>query len=144
MIWLATLSNGETSSKVPWLYIRNSCYNLLFFLSHATNMYFDCTAQASRVLKMERYSLQHLLQHFCGVTANKEYAVFIYLFLFTPVVFPLKIEDLSLHAKVYKSNPCRYQNADWRARPLPDVMIKCVCVLSLPCYNWSVVDFLFW
>ncbi|KEH23542.1 3'-5' exonuclease [Medicago truncatula] len=47
------------------------------------------TGQASRVLKMERYSLQHLLQHFCGVTANKE-----------------------------------YQNADWRARPLPDVMIK--------------------
>jgi hypothetical protein len=39
-------------------------------------MYFDCIAQASRVLKMERYSLLHLLQHFCGVTANKEYAVF--------------------------------------------------------------------
>ncbi|GER41804.1 3'-5' exonuclease domain-containing family protein [Striga asiatica] len=31
------------------------------------------TGQASRVLKMERYSLEHLLNHFCGVTANKEY-----------------------------------------------------------------------
>ncbi|KAL2900845.1 Protein RRP6-like 2 [Bienertia sinuspersici] len=31
------------------------------------------TGQASRVLKMERYSLEHLLQHFCGVTANKQY-----------------------------------------------------------------------
>ncbi|MED6135924.1 Protein RRP6-like 2 [Stylosanthes scabra] len=47
------------------------------------------TGQASRVLKLERFSLQYLLQHFCGVTANKE-----------------------------------YQNADWRQRPLPDVMIR--------------------
>ncbi|XP_010550642.1 PREDICTED: protein RRP6-like 2 isoform X2 [Tarenaya hassleriana] len=31
------------------------------------------TGQASRVLKLERNSLQFLLQHFCGVTANKEY-----------------------------------------------------------------------
>ncbi|KAK8260390.1 hypothetical protein V6Z12_D13G118300 [Gossypium hirsutum] len=31
------------------------------------------TGQASRVLKMERNSLEHLLQHFSGVTANKEY-----------------------------------------------------------------------
>ncbi|XP_038998441.1 protein RRP6-like 2 isoform X3 [Hibiscus syriacus] len=31
------------------------------------------TGQASRVLKMERNSLEHLLQHYCGVTANKEY-----------------------------------------------------------------------
>ncbi|RWR82153.1 protein RRP6-like protein 2 [Cinnamomum micranthum f. kanehirae] len=31
------------------------------------------TGQASRVLQMERYSLEHLLHHFCGVTANKEY-----------------------------------------------------------------------
>ncbi|KAL6575192.1 hypothetical protein OROMI_012477 [Orobanche minor] len=31
------------------------------------------TGQASRVLKMERFSLEHLLNHFCGVTANKEY-----------------------------------------------------------------------
>ncbi|KAJ0013507.1 hypothetical protein Pint_20010 [Pistacia integerrima] len=28
---------------------------------------------ASRVLKLERNSLEYLLQHFCGVTANKEY-----------------------------------------------------------------------
>jgi len=29
--------------------------------------------QASRVLQMERNSLEHLLLHFCGVTAKKEY-----------------------------------------------------------------------
>ncbi|XP_057506695.1 protein RRP6-like 2 [Actinidia eriantha] len=47
------------------------------------------TGQASRVLKLERNSLEYLLYHFCGVTANKE-----------------------------------YQNADWRLRPLPDVMLR--------------------
>ncbi|CAL4916871.1 unnamed protein product [Urochloa decumbens] len=31
------------------------------------------TGQASKVLHMDRNSLEHLLQHFCGVTANKEY-----------------------------------------------------------------------
>ncbi|KAG2325319.1 hypothetical protein Bca52824_008047 [Brassica carinata] len=31
------------------------------------------TGQASRVLNLERNSLEYLLQHFCGVTANKEY-----------------------------------------------------------------------
>ncbi|PIN04553.1 Ribonuclease D [Handroanthus impetiginosus] len=31
------------------------------------------TGQASRVLKMERHSLEYLLNHFCGVAANKEY-----------------------------------------------------------------------
>ncbi|XP_015691201.1 protein RRP6-like 2 isoform X2 [Oryza brachyantha] len=31
------------------------------------------TGQASRVLQMERNSLEHLLSHLCGVTANKEY-----------------------------------------------------------------------
>ena len=31
------------------------------------------TNQASRVLQMERNSLEHLLHHFCGVTANKMY-----------------------------------------------------------------------
>ncbi|KAL7137145.1 hypothetical protein ABFS83_10G073100 [Erythranthe nasuta] len=31
------------------------------------------TGQASRVLKLERFSLEYLLNHFCGVTANKEY-----------------------------------------------------------------------
>ncbi|MCD9638446.1 hypothetical protein HAX54_022442 [Datura stramonium] len=31
------------------------------------------TGQASRILKLERNSLEYLLQHFCGVTANKEY-----------------------------------------------------------------------
>ncbi|RYR53851.1 hypothetical protein Ahy_A06g029095 isoform A [Arachis hypogaea] len=49
----------------------------------------DSLLAASRVLKLERFSLQYLLLHLCGVTANKE-----------------------------------YQNADWRQRPLPDVMIR--------------------
>ncbi|CAN6318355.1 unnamed protein product [Urochloa humidicola] len=31
------------------------------------------TGQASRVLQMDRNSLEHLLHHFCGVAANKEY-----------------------------------------------------------------------
>ncbi|XP_022746695.1 protein RRP6-like 2 isoform X2 [Durio zibethinus] len=31
------------------------------------------TGQASKVLKLERKSLEYLLHHFCGVTANKEY-----------------------------------------------------------------------
>ncbi|KAK9155011.1 hypothetical protein Sjap_002491 [Stephania japonica] len=31
------------------------------------------TGQASRVLQLERNSLEYLLNHFCGVTANKEY-----------------------------------------------------------------------
>ncbi|KXG38469.1 protein RRP6-like 1 [Sorghum bicolor] len=31
------------------------------------------TGQASKVLQMDRNSLEHLLHHFCGVTANKEY-----------------------------------------------------------------------
>ncbi|XP_062166108.1 protein RRP6-like 2 [Alnus glutinosa] len=31
------------------------------------------TGQASKVLKLERNSLEFLLHHFCGVTANKEY-----------------------------------------------------------------------
>ncbi|KAF2587583.1 hypothetical protein F2Q70_00036171 [Brassica cretica] len=44
---------------------------------------------ASRVLKLERKSLEFLLKHYCGVAANKQ-----------------------------------YQNADWRIRPLPDVMTR--------------------
>lgn len=31
------------------------------------------TGQASRVLKLERNSLEYLLHHYCGITANKEY-----------------------------------------------------------------------
>ncbi|KAF2288160.1 hypothetical protein GH714_004735 [Hevea brasiliensis] len=31
------------------------------------------TGQASRVLKLDRNSLEYLLHHFCGITANKEY-----------------------------------------------------------------------
>lgn len=41
------------------------------FSIYVCNM-FD-TGQASRVLKMERNSLEYLLNHFCGVAANKEY-----------------------------------------------------------------------
>lgn len=37
---------------------------------------FNFVSQSSRVLKLDRYSLQYLLQQFCGVTANKEYVVF--------------------------------------------------------------------
>ncbi|ESQ29814.1 hypothetical protein EUTSA_v100233391mg, partial [Eutrema salsugineum] len=47
------------------------------------------TGQASRVLKLERNSLEFLLKHYCGVAANKQ-----------------------------------YQNADWRIRPIPDVMTR--------------------
>ncbi|KAG7585614.1 3'-5' exonuclease domain [Arabidopsis thaliana x Arabidopsis arenosa] len=47
------------------------------------------TGQASRVLKLERKSLEFLLKHYCGVAADKQ-----------------------------------YQNADWRIRPLPDVMTR--------------------
>ncbi|CAA7018386.1 unnamed protein product [Microthlaspi erraticum] len=47
------------------------------------------SGQASRVLKLERYSLEFLLKQICGVAANKQ-----------------------------------YQNADWRIRPLPDVMTR--------------------
>uniref|UniRef100_A0A1J3HPW1 Exosome component 10 n=1 Tax=Noccaea caerulescens TaxID=107243 RepID=A0A1J3HPW1_NOCCA len=47
------------------------------------------TGQASKVLKLERYSLEFLLKHYCRVAANKQ-----------------------------------YQNADWRIRPLPDVMTR--------------------
>nr|GEW69208.1 protein RRP6-like 2 [Tanacetum cinerariifolium] len=44
------------------------------FSIYVCNM-FD-TRQASRVLKMERNSLEHLLLYFCAVIANKEYALF--------------------------------------------------------------------
>ncbi|KAG9134684.1 hypothetical protein Leryth_001009 [Lithospermum erythrorhizon] len=47
------------------------------------------TGQASRVMNLERFSLEYLLNHFCGVKANKE-----------------------------------YQNADWRLRPLPPIMLR--------------------
>ncbi|PWA92595.1 ribonuclease D, Exosome-associated factor Rrp6 [Artemisia annua] len=41
------------------------------FSIYVCNM-FD-TGQASRVLKLKRNSLEHLLEYFCGVRANKEY-----------------------------------------------------------------------
>ncbi|XP_062216755.1 protein RRP6-like 1 [Phragmites australis] len=48
----------------------------IMWLQRDFNIYvcnlFD-TGQASRVLQMERNSLEHLLHHFCGVTAKKEY-----------------------------------------------------------------------
>ena len=47
------------------------------------------TGQAARVLKLPAKGLAYLLQHYCGVTADKT-----------------------------------LQRADWRARPLPDEMLK--------------------
>ncbi|KAK6942465.1 Exosome-associated factor Rrp6, N-terminal [Dillenia turbinata] len=48
----------------------------IFWLQRDFGIYicnlFD-TGQASRILKLERNSLEYLLQHFCAVTANKEY-----------------------------------------------------------------------
>ncbi|PON53649.1 Ribonuclease D [Parasponia andersonii] len=48
----------------------------IFWLQRDFGIYicnlFD-TGQASRILKLERNSLEYLLHHFCGVTANKEY-----------------------------------------------------------------------
>ncbi|GJN20706.1 hypothetical protein PR202_gb08114 [Eleusine coracana subsp. coracana] len=42
---------------------------------HLREIFRDATKRkASKILQMDRNSLEHLLQHFCGVTANKEYA----------------------------------------------------------------------
>jgi len=47
------------------------------------------TGQAARCLQLQSFGLAHLLQHYCSVTADKQ-----------------------------------YQLADWRIRPLEDVMLK--------------------
>ncbi|KAK7396130.1 hypothetical protein VNO78_16920 [Psophocarpus tetragonolobus] len=85
--YLREVFKDPTKKKVMHGADRDIVWLQRDFGIYVCNM-FD-TGQASRVLKLERYSLQYLLQHFCGVTANKE-----------------------------------YQNADWRLRPLPDVMLR--------------------
>ncbi|XP_061343308.1 protein RRP6-like 2 isoform X2 [Gastrolobium bilobum] len=85
--YLREVFKDPTKKKVMHGANRDIVWLQRDFGIYVCNM-FD-TGQASRVLKLDRYSLQYLLQHFCGVTANKE-----------------------------------YQNADWRLRPLPDVMIR--------------------
>ncbi|KAK7286575.1 hypothetical protein RJT34_21661 [Clitoria ternatea] len=85
--YLREVFKDPTKKKVMHGANRDIIWLQRDFGIYVCNM-FD-TGQASRVLKLERFSLQYLLQHFCGVTANKE-----------------------------------YQNADWRQRPLPDVMLR--------------------
>ncbi|ESW33979.1 hypothetical protein PHAVU_001G114400 [Phaseolus vulgaris] len=85
--YLRAVFKDPTKKKVMHGADRDIVWLQRDFGIYVCNM-FD-TGQASRVLKLERYSLQYLLQHFCGITANKE-----------------------------------YQNADWRLRPLPDVMLR--------------------
>ncbi|KZV15181.1 hypothetical protein F511_33667 [Dorcoceras hygrometricum] len=89
--YLRPLFKDPTKRKVMHGADRDILWLQRDFSIYVCNM-FD-TGQASRVLKMERNSLEYLLNHFCGVAANKEY-------------------DLS-----------QYQNADWRLRPLPHEMI---------------------
>jgi hypothetical protein len=59
------------------------------------------TDQASRVLQMERNSLEYLLHHFCGVTANKVYSSFTHKFWkypCWPLLFIMKfVSDQSKH-----------------------------------------------
>ncbi|TKY62867.1 Exosome component 10 [Spatholobus suberectus] len=85
--YLREVFKDPTKKKVMHGADRDIVWLQRDFGIYVCNM-FD-TGQASRVLKLERYSLLYLLQHFCGVTANKE-----------------------------------YQNADWRLRPLPEVMLR--------------------
>ncbi|KAJ1409106.1 Ribonuclease H-like superfamily [Sesbania bispinosa] len=85
--YLREVFRDPTKKKVMHGANRDIVWLQRDFGIYVCNM-FD-TGQASRVLKLERFSLQYLLDHFCGVTANKE-----------------------------------YQNADWRIRPLPDVMLR--------------------
>ncbi|CAJ1920171.1 unnamed protein product [Sphenostylis stenocarpa] len=101
--YLREVFKDPTKKKVMHGADRDIVWLQRDFGIYVCNM-FD-TGQASRVLKLERYSLQYLLQHYCGVTANKEYAVFTF---WTYLLLQV------------------YQNADWRLRPLPDVMLSVV------------------
>ncbi|KAG4912740.1 hypothetical protein AAZX31_19G103000 [Glycine max] len=85
--YLREVFKDPTKKKVMHGADRDIVWLQRDFGIYVCNM-FD-TGQSSRVLKLDRYSLQYLLQQFCGVTANKE-----------------------------------YQSADWRLRPLPDVMLR--------------------
>ena len=90
--------------------------------------------QASRVLNLERNSLEFLLQHFCGVTANKECVLVqsVFFFVFTLI--------LSLVCQLV--HRCRYQNADWRIRPLPKEMTRLILFCPVSFHYCSGISFL--
>ncbi|XP_073149727.1 LOW QUALITY PROTEIN: protein RRP6-like 2 [Henckelia pumila] len=69
--YLRPLFKDPTKRKVMHGADRDILWLQRDFSIYVCNM-FD-TGQASRVLKMERNSLEYLLNHFCGVAANKEY-----------------------------------------------------------------------
>ncbi|KAJ0013434.1 hypothetical protein Pint_20031 [Pistacia integerrima] len=69
--YLREIFKDPTKKKVMHGADRDIVWLQRDFGIYICNM-FD-TGQASRVLKLERNSLEYLLQHFCGVTANKEY-----------------------------------------------------------------------
>ncbi|KAK4483763.1 hypothetical protein RD792_010966 [Penstemon davidsonii] len=69
--YLRDLFRDPTKRKVMHGADRDIVWLQRDFGIYICNM-FD-TGQASRVLKLERYSLEYLLNHFCGVAANKEY-----------------------------------------------------------------------
>ncbi|KDP39663.1 hypothetical protein JCGZ_02683 [Jatropha curcas] len=69
--YLREVFKDPTKKKVMHGADRDIVWLQRDFGIYVCNM-FD-TGQASRVLKLERNSLEYLLQYFCGVTANKEY-----------------------------------------------------------------------
>ncbi|XP_037419765.1 protein RRP6-like 2 [Triticum dicoccoides] len=69
--YLKELFKDPTKRKVMHGADRDIMWLQRDFRVYVCNL-FD-TGQASRVLQMERNSLEHLLHHFCGVTANKIY-----------------------------------------------------------------------
>lgn len=69
--YLREVFKDPTKKKVMHGADRDIIWLQRDFGIYVCNM-FD-TGQASRVLGLERNSLEFLLQHFCGVTANKEY-----------------------------------------------------------------------
>lgn len=59
---------------------------------------------------------------------------FAMLYLLMWNIIPLSWIFLFVPSHIFKVDgwtPCRYQNADWRLRPLPDEMLRCCCVLNL-------------
>ncbi|KAM3230583.1 hypothetical protein ACQJBY_061012 [Aegilops geniculata] len=69
--YLKELFKDPTKRKVMHGADRDIMWLQRDFRVYVCNL-FD-TGQASRVLQMDRNSLEHLLHHFCGVTANKIY-----------------------------------------------------------------------
>lgn len=78
------------------------------------------------MLKLERKSLEFLLKHYCGVAADKQCVTIQSRLTFVLLHFHL----LTLRSISILLIGCRYQNADWRIRPLPDVMTRLVYSLS--------------